>query len=77
MAEHAALRIDTIGHQWVQWMGVRFVFFFFFQFGWGLCLKSANKGQFMSATRLGIVSSTAKILLLLSVFCFLFSEFMI
>ena len=29
------------------------------------CLKRAKKGQFMSATRLGIVSSTAKILFLL------------
>ena len=67
IAEHAALGIDTVGHEWAWWMGVQSVFLFFssFNLDGGSCLKSAKKGQFMSATRLGIVSNTTKILLLL------------
>ena len=73
MAEHALLGIDTIGHARVQWMGVHSVFLFFLLSVWmGVhAPNSLKKGQCMSATRLGIVSGTAKILLLLPAY-FLF-----
>ena len=66
MVEQAALGIDTIGHEWVRWMGFHFVFAFLFSVWMGVhASKALKKGQFMCATRLGIVSSKAKILFLL------------
>ena len=77
MIEHTALGIDKLGHERASWMRVHFAFFLLSALVGVHATIALKRGKLMSATRLGIVPSTAKILLLSFLFVYLSSEFIV